>query len=72
MLFVCSATSAIYPYLTYTKHIITTNFLNNLYSELISDKYITDQNYKERKQIQNEDITKKKKEIVSDDNDNDK
>ncbi|SOV74890.1 ATP-dependent RNA helicase, putative [Plasmodium reichenowi] len=73
----CSATSAIYPYLTYTKHIITTNFLNNLYSEFISDKYITDQNYKERKPIQNEDITKKdtfitkkKKEIVSDHNGN--
>ncbi|KYO03682.1 putative ATP-dependent RNA helicase [Plasmodium gaboni] len=73
----CSATSAIYPYLTYTKHIITTNFLNNLYSEFINDKYITDQNHKERKQIQNEhvttsdtSITKKKKEILNNENNN--
>ncbi|SPJ08129.1 ATP-dependent RNA helicase, putative [Plasmodium sp. DRC-Itaito] len=73
----CSATSAIYPYLTYTKHIITTNFLNNLYSELISDHYTTDQNYKEMQQIQNEDvtttdtfITKKNTEIGSNDNNN--
>ncbi|CRH03110.1 ATP-dependent RNA helicase, putative [Plasmodium relictum] len=49
----CSATSAVYSYLTYTKHIITTNFLQNL-------RYKISENTLERSNLLNNSIVNQK------------
>ncbi|CXH88647.1 ATP dependent RNA helicase, putative [Plasmodium berghei] len=56
----CSATSAIYPYLLYTKHLITENFLTNLLGQNVKQEKINNQstgsspiNYEKEKNIIN-------------------
>ncbi|CRG93290.1 ATP-dependent RNA helicase, putative [Plasmodium gallinaceum] len=68
----CSATSAVYSYLTYTKHIITTNFLQNLRYKI--NKNILENDNLQNNLIINEKVneeinTKNKNELINENKD---